>query len=96
MLPTTCYLAHAPAPFVVPPDQTHSDAQVSLWLLRVSVSVVARADLLPVDDLLEKLREVGGEEIAAQIKALDLKSTFGSEEVLGPNVERQMEVFGKA
>lgn len=70
--------------------------QVSLWLLRVGVSVVARADILPVDDVLGKLREVAGEEGAAYIEAIDLNSLDARNRGLSLKAEQQVEVFGQA
>lgn len=48
--------------------------QVSLWLLRVGIFVVSRADVLPVDDMMGKLREVAGEEATGIIGEVDLKA----------------------
>lgn len=69
-------------------------SQVSLWLLRVGVSVVARADVLPVDDVLGKLREVAGEEVAATINALDLP--IEADDDIAASVGRKVEVFQQA
>lgn len=69
---------------------------MSLWLLRVGVSVVARADILPVDDVLGKLREVAGEEAAACIEAIDLKSLDARNGELSSKAGKQVEIFGQA
>lgn len=70
--------------------------QVSLWLLRVGVSVVARAEILPVDNLMGKLREVAGEETAAYIEAIDVKSFEARNGGLSSKVVKQKEVFDGA
>ena len=70
--------------------------QVSLWLVRVGVSVVARADILPVDDMIGKLREVAGEEAARYIEAIDLQTFQARDGGLSSRAIKQKEVFGRA
>lgn len=69
---------------------------MSLWLLRVGVSVIARADILPVDGMLGELREVAGEEAAAWIEAIDLKSVDACNAGLSAKADKQVKVFGQA
>ena len=69
---------------------------MSLWLLRVGISAVARADVLPVDDVVGKLREVAGEETAELIDNLDLRGYRPSGQDLVDKVKDQAEVFDKA
>lgn len=70
-----------------------SGIQVCLWLVRVGVSVVTRADVLPVDDLPGVLREVAGVEIAATIDALDLTSFKASGSGIAANFKDWVEMF---
>lgn len=70
--------------------------QVSLWLVRVGVSAVTRADILPVDEMIDKLREVAGEEAAAYIEAIDLKSFDARNGGLSSRAAKQKEVFDQA
>ena len=70
--------------------------QVSLWLLRVGLSVVARADILPVDDVIGALREVAGEEATAYIEAIDLGSFEARHGGLSSKAVKQKEVFDEA
>lgn len=69
---------------------------MSLWLLRIGVSVVARTDILPVDGMLAELRVMAGEEVAAWIEAIDLKSDDGLNVGLSANAEKQVQIYGKA
>lgn len=69
---------------------------MSLWLLRIGVSVVARSDILPVDGMLAELREVAGEEAAAWIEAVDLKSDDPRNTDLCAKAGEGQEVFGQA
>jgi len=69
---------------------------VSLWLVRVGVSAVTRADILPVDEMIDKLREVAGEEAAAYIEAIDLKSFDARNGGLSSRAAKQKEVFDQA
>ncbi|CAM9117018.1 unnamed protein product [Ectocarpus sp. 4 AP-2014] len=70
--------------------------QVSLWLLRVGMSVVTRADVLPVNDMMGKLREVAGEEAVGCIESLDLESWKINGGDLASNVGEKTGVFGTA
>lgn len=63
--------------------------------MRVGISVAARADILPVDDVMGKLREVAGEEAAAYIDALDLGSLQEGQS-LADIVQENVAVFSKA
>lgn len=70
---------------------------MSLFLLRVGISVVARADVLPVDTLMGKLREVAGEEVAGCIERVDLESLHqppGGDHA--SSIGKNVEVFGTA
>lgn len=69
---------------------------MSLCLLRVGVSVVARADILLVEGMLVELREEAGEEAAAWIEAIDLKSVDARNAGLSAKTDKQVEVFGQA
>lgn len=69
---------------------------MSLWLVRAGVSVIARADVLPVDDMMGKLREVAGEEAAAYIEAFDAKSFQGGGQSLTEHVQENVELFSEA
>jgi len=69
--------------------------QVSLFAARIGVSVVTRADFIPTDDILGKLREVVGEEVAGYIEAFDLKSSDAGDGELSATA-KQKELFGKA
>lgn len=62
------------------------------------MSVVVRADILPVDSLLEKLRELAGEEISAQIEGIDLSDLgdFGVGDGIANAIDDRVKVFGKA
>lgn len=62
----------------------------------MGISVVARADILPVDGMLGKLREVAGEEAAAWIEAVDLTSVDARNAGLSAEAEKQVQVFGQA
>lgn len=62
----------------------------------MGVSVVARADILPVDGMLGELREVAGEEAAAWIEVIDLKSVDARNAGLSAKVDKQVEVYGQA
>ncbi|CAB1103818.1 unnamed protein product [Ectocarpus sp. CCAP 1310/34] len=71
--------------------------QVALWTVRVGVSVVSRADILPVDDVMGKLREVAGEEAATMIGEIDVRGHCSlSGQDLVQEVDRKAEVFGSA
>ncbi|CAN0447565.1 unnamed protein product, partial [Ascophyllum nodosum] len=70
--------------------------QLSLWLLRVGVSVVARADLLPMDDIMATLKEVVCEDVAEKMEALDLRHASDGEGATQSNLDRQVEIYGKA
>lgn len=70
--------------------------QVSLWLLRVGISVVTRADVLPIDDVMGKLREVAGQEAAGCIESLDSESWKVDGGDLASSVGAKTEVFGTA
>eukprot|EP00752_Nemacystus_decipiens_P001293 g1285.t2 len=70
--------------------------QVSLWLLRVGISIVARADILPVDDVIGKLREVAGEEAAAYIQTLDLETLHDAGQSLADRIQEKVEIFSTA
>ena len=69
---------------------------MSLWLVRVGVSAVTRADILPVEDIIDMLREVAGEEAAAYIEAVDLASVEARNGGLSSRVVKQKEVFDQA
>lgn len=62
----------------------------------MGISVVARADILPADDMITKLREVAGEEAAARIEAIDLDSFAARGRGISRRVGKQTEVFGQA
>ncbi|CAN0201907.1 unnamed protein product [Scytosiphon promiscuus] len=70
--------------------------QVALWLLRVGVSVVARADIVPVDAVIDELRGIVGENAAAYIEAIDLNSVQARNGGISAKAEEQKEVFGQA
>lgn len=67
-----------------------------MWLVRVGVSVIARADVLPVDSMMGKLREVAGEEAASYIEALDVNRLQEGGHSLTESVEEKVELFSEA
>ncbi|CAM9778558.1 unnamed protein product, partial [Pylaiella littoralis] len=69
---------------------------VSLWLLPVGISVVTRADILPVDGVMETLEEVAGEEAAGILGEIDLGGRRPSGQDLVDKVNGQEQVFGTA
>lgn len=74
----------------------YNPTQVSLWLIRVGASFVARVDIFPADDMIKELRALALEEGAAYIEALDVKSLQQSGQELADDVQQRVEVFGKA
>lgn len=70
--------------------------QVSLWLLRVGISVVTRADILPVEGVTEFLEEVAGGEPADMLGEIDLQGQHPSGQDLVDKVNGQKQVFGMA
>lgn len=69
---------------------------MSLWLVRVGVSIFARADILPVDGVLGTLRDLAEEEAAAFIEAIDLNRVDARSGGLSAKAQEQVEVFGQA
>ena len=57
---------------------------------------MARADILQVDDMIGKLREVAGEEAARYIEAIDLQTFDARDGALSSKIVKQKEVFGQA
>ncbi|CAM9310751.1 unnamed protein product [Laminaria digitata] len=71
--------------------------KVSLWLLRVGISAVTRADILPLDGVMKILEEVAGEEAAGILGETDLQDLLHpSGQGLVGTVNVQKEVFGTA
>ena len=62
----------------------------------MGVSVITRADILPVDGMLGELRELAGEEAAAWIEATDLKSVDARNAGLSAKANKQVKGFGQA
>ncbi|CAN0349360.1 unnamed protein product [Ascophyllum nodosum] len=70
--------------------------QLSLWALRVGISFIARADVLPMEEMLATLKEIVGEEVANRMEALDLRCASDGAGAMQSNLDRQVEVYGKA
>ncbi len=63
----------------------------------MGISVVSRADVLPVEDVMEKLREVAGEQAATMIGEIDHRGHCSLSGLgLVNEVDRKAEVFGSA
>ena len=75
---------------------TALNVQLTLSVLRLGVSFIARADLLPVSDMLATLKEVVGEDVANKMEALDLRRGSDGVGATQSNLDRQVEVYGRA
>ena len=75
---------------------TWLNVQLSLWVLRLGVTFIARADLLPMDDMLATLKEVVGEEVANRMETLDLRRASDRVGTTQSDLNRQVKVYGNA
>lgn len=81
---------------LTPYYKSRSKSDCFLHVSKEYLSVVACADVLPVDDILGEVGEVASEEAAAWIEAVNLTSIDLRSEDMSAKAEKQVEGDGQA